>query len=445
MEFWYHNAIFYHIYPLGFCGAPLKNTDENIYNRLQHIDENIEHIKNLGCNSVYIGPLFESTTHGYDTKDFFQIDRRLGTNEDIKYLIENFHQNGIKVVFDAVFNHIGREFFAFRDLQINREKSEYVNWFVNLNFSANNVYNDGFSYEGWNEHLDIVKLNLKNNEVIGYLLTAVEFWIKEFDIDGLRLDCADLLDYNFLRELSTLCKSQKPDFWLMGEIIHGDYNKLITEGNLDSVTNYECYKGIYSSHNDYNYYEIAYSLNRLFGFYGLCQDKQLYNFLDNHDVNRIMSTLENQNHIYNCLTLLFTIPGIPSIYYGSEFGIEGKKENNSDTPLRPVFNLKNSNQFSIHIEMLAQLRRNNEEFRKGKYVQLYVSNRQFAFARIYFDKISIIILNNDETAAEIKFTIPHTITGAFVNVWNENEKVYVSNSTLTVTIDKTRSMILSMI
>eukprot|EP00828_Plagiopyla_frontata_P040182 TRINITY_DN5373_c0_g1_i3.p1 TRINITY_DN5373_c0_g1~~TRINITY_DN5373_c0_g1_i3.p1 ORF type:complete len:433 (+),score=63.87 TRINITY_DN5373_c0_g1_i3:127-1299(+) len=338
MNSWVKESIFYQIYPLGFCGVLEPNKEYEGKNRLIMIEDYIPHLKDLKINAVYLSPVFESTYHGYDTKDYNKIDKRLGSNKDFKKLCNKLHENDIRIILDGVFNHVGREFWAFKDVQKNGLNSSYVNWFSNLNFNNKSAYGDNFSYEGWDGCYDLVKLNLWNDEVVNYLLKAVEFWMDEFKIDGIRLDAADKIELEFFKKLRKFVDAKKDDFWLLGEIIHGDYRRWANEDCLDSVTNYECYKGIYSSHNDKNYFEIAHSLNRMFGKGGLYANLCLYNFVDNHDVSRISSILKYEDYLYNVYTILYTMPGIPSIYYGSEYGIKGVKANGTDLPLRPEYN-----------------------------------------------------------------------------------------------------------
>jgi len=183
---WFDESIFYQIYPLGYCGAERKNDFGEVRHRLNKIAEDIPCLKELGVTAVLFNPLFESETHGYDTVDFYNIDRRLGTDEEFKSLVKAFHSEGIKVVLDGVFNHVGREFAPFKEVKKYGEGSDYRFWF-NINFYSNNNYNDGFSYDNWEGHNELVKLRLENVDVQNYLMNAVRFWIDEFDIDGLRL------------------------------------------------------------------------------------------------------------------------------------------------------------------------------------------------------------------------------------------------------------------
>ena len=379
-----NESVIYTIYPLGFCGAPVFN-DGKLEYRLDKIYDCIEHFKKMSVNVLVFNPLFESTRHGYDTIDYRKVDCRLGDNNSFKAICKALHDNGIRVMLDGVFNHVGRDFFAFKDVQQNLQNSRYCSWFQNLNFGGNSPKGDPFWYEGWAGHYDLVKLNLQNNDVVNYLLDSVKFWIDEFDIDGLRLDAADCVDIEFFKKLKNTCKSKKPDFWLYGEITHGDYNRWANNEALDSVTNYECYKGIYSSHNDHNYFEIAHSLNRQFANGGIYQNIYTYNFVDNHDVNRIASTLKDKNHLNNIYTLMYTMPGVPSVYYGSEFGIEGKRTQYSDAELRPCLDLNNIENANYdlfnHIVKLGKVRLALEALKYGKFENVNIMNEKLVYKR----------------------------------------------------------------
>lgn len=403
---WIPEVVFYHIYPLGLCAAPARN-DFSLapVQRLHILADWLDHIQKLGANAIYLGPLFESTAHGYDTVDYFRVDRRLGTNESLKGLLANIKQRGIRVVFDGVFNHVGRDFWAFRDLLQHGQHSPYRDWFANLDFDRSSPNGDPFSYEGWAGHYDLVKLNLHNPAVRQHLFDAVRFWIDEFDIDGLRLDAADHIHPDFFTLLRGHCHQLKPDFWLMGEVVHGDYRRWANAAMLDATTNYECYKGLYSSHLEHNYFEIAYSLNRLFGAQGIYRDLLLYNFADNHDVNRVASSLKDPAHLYTLYGLLFTMPGVPSIYYGSEWGIAGTRTPNEDRMLRPTLNLHQDDFPQPHllsaIQRLIAIRQQLPALKRGGYRQLFVAHEQFAFERHTDGQTLIIALNAAPQAATL--------------------------------------------
>ncbi|MDR1540610.1 MAG: alpha-glucosidase C-terminal domain-containing protein [Clostridiales bacterium] len=406
MGYWYEEAVFYSIYALSQCGAPFQNEYLSNCNRLWEIEKWIPQMKSLGCNALLLSPVFKSKTHGYDTTDYFHIDNRIGENEGFKDLVSKFHSEGIKVVLDGVFNHCGRDFAAFRDVCEKREGSAFKNWISGINFQRNNALNDGFSYDSWNGYLELVKLNLKNPEVVKHLLDAAKYWTAEFDIDGLRLDCADILDFGFMKLLREQAEKLKPDFWLMGEVVHGDYNKWANPNALHSATNYEMFKSLHSSHNDRNLYELAHTLDREFGPGGLYREKYLYNFAENHDQNRLASMVEIPAYLYTIYMLLFTIPGIPSIYYGGEWGIRGKRENGSDAGIRPCIELESAHRDEPELEgvikHLAEIRKSSQALMHGSYRQVFLEyGKPFAFERSFGDETVIIAVNPTKNPAEI--------------------------------------------
>ncbi len=405
---WVKDSIMYNIYPLGFAGAPRENDFKPEY-RLDKIYDWIDNFKKLGINAVVFNPVFESTRHGYDTIDYCKIDSRLGDNNSFKKICKALHENGIRIILDGVFNHVGRDFFAFKDVQKNRENSQYCSWFMNLNFFGNNHYNDGFCYEGWAGHIDLVKLNLDNKQVTDHLINAAKFWIEEFDIDGLRLDAADCINIEFFKKLRSTCLSMKSDFWLYGEITHGDYNRWANDETLHSVTNYECYKGIYSSHNDHNYFEIAHSLNRQFGDGGIYRNIYTFNFVDNHDVNRIASMVREREHLNNIHTILYTMPGVPCIYYGSEWGIEGKRTSHSDYELRPcldINNIPNANyNLYDHICKLGKIRSALPALRYGDFCNINIKNEQLVYRRAWGGENVYVALNLSGCDSSVDFNV----------------------------------------
>ncbi len=399
---WAYESVFYQIYPLGFCGAPFENDGVQAH-RIRKVEDWIGHIKGLGVNAIYFSPLFESDTHGYNTRDYRKVDCRLGTNEDFARVCAALHGEGIRVVLDGVFNHAGRGFFAFQDVLRNRERSRYLNWFY-LDLGGNSSYNDGLWYEGWEGNYDLVKLNLHNEEVVAYLLESVRQWVEEFDIDGLRLDVAYCLEENFVRRLRSFCDSLKPDFFLVGEMLHGDYNRLMNDSMLHSVTNYECYKGLYSSFNSMNLFEIVHSLLRQFGpeSWTLYKGKHLFSFVDNHDVTRIASNLNNKRHLPLIYALLFGMPGIPCVYYGSEWGAMAQKWE-GDQALRACFDAPVENALTAWIAGLIATRRNSHALQYGAFRSLVLTNRQCVFERASERERVLVAVNADDTPYTARF------------------------------------------
>jgi cyclomaltodextrinase / maltogenic alpha-amylase / neopullulanase len=391
---WAYESVFYQIYPLGFCGAPFEN-DGVLTPRIRKVIDWIPHIKNLGANAIYFSPVFESDTHGYNTRDFRKIDVRLGTNEDFADVCQALHKEGIKVVLDGVFNHVGRGFWAFQDVLEKRWDSPYKDWF-HISFDGNSNYNDGLWYEGWEGNYDLVKLNLCHPDVKQHIFDSIRSWVEEFDIDGLRLDVAYCLDENFVRELRAFCDSLKPDFFLVGEMLHGDYNRLMNDSMLHSATNYECYKGLFSSFNSMNMFEIIHSLLRQFGpeNWTLYRGKHLLCFVDNHDVSRIASNLTNEQHLPLIYALCFGMPGIPCVYYGSEWGAKANKSE-GDPALRACFDAPVENDLTAWISKLAAAKKASNALNYGDFRSVVLTNRQCIFERKTDTERVLVAINAD--------------------------------------------------
>ena len=397
---WAYEGIFYQIYPIGFCGAPTANDGKTV-SRILKLKDWSSYLESLGISSILLNPIFESDNHGYDTRDYKKIDCRLGTNEDFEEVCKDLHAHNVKIVLDGVFNHVGRGFWAFKDVQEKKWDSPYKDWFC-INFDGNSCYNDGFWYEGWEGHFELVKLNLANSAVVDYLLECVKGWIDEFDIDGLRLDVAYCLDRNFMKRLRSFCQELKPDFALIGEVLFGDYNQIVNDEMLHSCTNYECYKGIYSSFNSMNMFEIAHSLNRQYGPEQWCiyRGKHLMSFVDNHDVTRIASILTNKNHLPLTYGLLLGMPGVPCIYYGSEWGEEGVKAPNNDYALRPCFEEPKPNELTEEIKKMIHVRTGSNALCHGSYRNIVLTNHQLIFERRTDDERMLVAIN----ASDAPFT-----------------------------------------
>ena len=391
---WFEQAVVYQIYPLGLCGAPAEN-DGHLEHRILHLLDWAEHIRALGADTVLLNPVFDSDRHGYDTRDYFHLDPRLGTDDDLAQVCRAFHRAGLRVLLDGVFNHVGRGFWAFRDVQEKKWDSPYKDWF-RLDFGGNTNYNDGFWYEGWEGHNELVKLNLFNPAVVEHQFQAIRSWVERFDIDGLRLDVAYCLPPEYLKQLRGFTQSLKPDFVLMGETLHGDYNRWMGPELCHSVTNYECYKGLWSSFNSLNLFEIAHSLNRQFGpeQWTLYKGAHLLSFLDNHDVTRIASQLTDPDHLRPAYALMFGMPGVPAVYYGSEWGIRGEKRD-GDAALRPALEKPEWNDLTDFIAKLARAKRNSPALCHGGYRNVLLTNRQLIFERACPEERVLVAINAD--------------------------------------------------
>ena len=416
---WFHDAILYQIYPLGMLGCPFNAPEPGDgggasgqveRHRIRQLIDWAPYLERLGVGAVLLNPVFASDTHGYDTRDLRAIDCRLGTAEDFADVVAELHAHGIRVIVDAVFNHVGRNFWAFRDVREHGWDSPYKDWF-NIGFDGDTHFHDGFWYEGWEGNQDLVKLNLRNPAVVDHLLDAVRMWRRELGVDGLRLDVAYSLDRDFLRHLRGLADelgaearsdgSPGDGFPLIGEVLHGDYNLIVNDEMLHSCTNYECYKGLYSSFNSMNMFEIAHSLHRQFGGDPWCiyRGKHLVCFADNHDVSRLASILSERRHLAAAYGVLFGMPGIPCLYYGSEWGRLGAKGTGylADVELRPRIAApaaaaigtpapgwadgEGPNELTALIELLGRVRRSSPALRDGAYRNVVITNRQLLFER----------------------------------------------------------------
>ena len=412
---WAYNSIFYQIYPIGFCGAPVHN-DGVCVPRIRKLMDWSEYLQTLGVDSILLNPIFESDNHGYDTRDFKTIDCRLGTNEDFKEVCEDLHKHNVKIVLDGVFNHVGRGFWAFKDVQEKKWDSPYKDWF-HISFDDNSCYNDGFWYEGWEGHFELVKLNLQNPAVVDYLMECVKYWIDEFDIDGLRLDVAYSLDHNFMRRLRSYTQELKPDFALIGEVLFGDYNIIVNDEMLHSC------KGLYSSFNSMNMFEIAHSLHRQFGSDQWCiyRGKHLMTFVDNHDVTRLASILTNKKHIPLAYGLLMGMPGIPCLYYGSEWAEPGEKAPDNDYALRPCFEEPKPNELTEFIKKLIRVRQESDALCNGAYKNVVIQNHQLVFERCSEKERVIVAINAADypytaNAGELNGTAADLLTGETVTM-----------------------------
>lgn len=425
---WFESAFLYHLFPLGASGAPWTNTGGAPVPRIRQLTDWIDPAARIGANTLLLGPLWESGTHGYDTHDYHTPDRRLGTEADLAETLAAWKTRGFRLVFDGVFNHCGRGFAPFADLVAHGPASRYKDWFAGVNFGGRSPFGDPFTYEGWNGHLSLVKFNLSHPEVRAAHFAAVGQWIDRYDLDGLRLDAADVMDLDYLRALAAFCKAKKPDFWLMGEVIHGDYNAWAPGAGLDAVTNYELFKGLWSSLNDANYFEVAWTLNRQFGPEGIYRGRTFSTFGDNHDVDRLASTLKEPAHLYPHAIVSAMVPGLPTVYYGSEAGMPGTKAQGGDPSLRPALTARDLDALP-HQPLrdlwgrLAQIRRNQPAVHGG-YQQALVAHRQFAFWRLPEGPGApvLTVVNSAAEGASATVPLPQGVpSGRWVDLLNAGE------------------------
>ncbi|NGO13144.1 alpha-amylase, partial [Streptomyces sp. HC44] len=325
---WSEHAVWWHVYPLGFTGAEREALPASAppVPRLARLDPWLDYLVELGCNGLLLGPVFASETHGYDTVDHFRVDPRLGEERDLLRLVERASDKGVQVVLDGVFNHVGRGFPAFADVVANGPRSPYATWF------ATDSDGEHRTFEG---HHHLVEFDHTEPAVADYVTDVMTHWL-ERGIAGWRLDAAYAVPQAFWRTVTDRVRARFPDAWLTGEVLHGDYTGFVKHGGFDSVTQYELWKAIWSSLNDHNLFELAWSLDR---HNTLLETFAPQTFVGNHDVTRIASRLADERHLALALAILFTVGGVPTVYAGDEQAFRGIKEEREggDDEIRPPF------------------------------------------------------------------------------------------------------------
>ncbi|NLI19096.1 MAG: DUF3459 domain-containing protein [Actinomycetales bacterium] len=321
---WTSSVIWWHCYPLRFVGAEERaiTTTEH---RFDHLANWLDHAQQLGCDGLLLAPVFDSVSHGYDTLDYYRIDPRLGDDADFDEFMRQAKVRGMRVVLDGVFNHVSREHEIVRRALAAGEDSPEGRW---LKWDA------GFPYcfEG---NLDLVELNLAHPPVADYIADVMIHWLDR-GADGWRLDAAFAPGADVWRPILDRVRAVHPDVWILAELLTTDYLDFAARAGVDSVTQYELWKGIWSSLKEQNLHELAWSLKRHVTF---VEQFRPQTFIGNHDVTRIRSNVGDDRHLGHAVALLMTLPGIPSVYAGDEFGFTGVKEDRpgGDDAMRPAF------------------------------------------------------------------------------------------------------------
>lgn len=325
---WVDHAVWWHVYPLGFCGAPIHR-EQTVGPRLRRLSGWLDYAIELGTSGLLLGPVFESTSHGYDSVDQFRIDPRLGDDEDFDHLIAGCRERGLRVVLDGVFSHVGREHPLLAQALAEGPAGEAASLF-DIDWNAPG----GPEPRVFEGHGALVRLNHGSRRAIDYTVRVMNHWLDR-GVDGWRLDAAYSVDPAFWAAVLPRVRADHPDAWILGEVIHGDYSAFVANSSVDSVTQYELWKAIWSSISDRNLFELAWNLGRHDEF---IRSFVPNTFIGNHDVTRIASTLGHDGAVVAAAVLL-TVGGIPSIYYGDEQGYTGVKEERvgGDDDVRPVF------------------------------------------------------------------------------------------------------------
>ena len=321
------DTVIWHAFPLGFTGAEAENPgDAPVAHRLEHVEGWLDHLVALGANALQLGPVFDSETHGYDTRDHLRVDPRLGDEADLRHLVEQAHARGVHVVLDGVFHHVGRSHPRFRAALAGDAGS--AAW-----FRRDPARDDGWAvFEG---HHQLVALDHGHPAVLEHVVEVVRHWL-DAGVDGWRMDAAYAVPTSFWRAVSDAVRESHPHAWLLGEVIHGDYAAFVEESGFDSVTQYRLWKAVWSSLNDANLFELEWELRH----HGeLLQRFLPTTFLGNHDTTRIASQLHDERHLAHALAVLFTVGGVPAVYAGDDHAFRGVKEERAggDDAVRPAF------------------------------------------------------------------------------------------------------------
>ena len=329
MTNWADHAILWQVYPLGFTGAEPAALPVGVpvRHRLRQLEAWLDYAVELGCNGLLLGPVFAAQTHGYDTTDHFKIDTRLGDDADFDALVTAADQRGLRLILDGVFNHVGREFPAFKAAVAGGPGTPAARWFRRTA--------DGSDYAVFEGHGQLVELDHDEPAVLSYVIEVMTHWLAR-GAGGWRLDAAYAVPPSFWAKVVPAVREAFPRAWFLGEMIHGDYAAYAAEAGLDSITQYEVWKAVWSSLNDRNFYELDHALSR----HNTFMDGELaQTFVGNHDVSRLATILNDDRHFSHALAVLFCVGGVPSVYYGDEQGFRGLKEDRAggDDAIRPAF------------------------------------------------------------------------------------------------------------
>ncbi|MGC5615880.1 alpha-amylase family protein [Georgenia sp. Z1491] len=392
MSDWSEHAIWWHVYPLGFTGAPVRPTEEERaaveaepVHRLRHLTAWLDHVVELGANGLLLGPVFESETHGYDTTDFFRIDPRLGDDDDLDHLVAECRSRGIRVLLDGVFNHVGATHPLYTAALEGGEGSAEAELF-RIDFSGDEPVAEDF--EG---HGSLVALNHASSAVEDLLVEVMTHWLAR-GVDGWRLDAAYSVPTELWARVLPRVREEFPDTWFLGEVIHGDYAGFVVDGTIDSVTQYELWKATWSSLKEGNFFELDWTLQRHDEFLEAFVPQT---FVGNHDTTRIASQVGAEKAALAAVVLL-TVGGIPSIYGGDEYGWEGVKEERlgGDDEVRPIFppdppepdglNPQQQTMLRVHQDLIA-LRRRHPWLTTARTETVELTNTRYAYDAVGAD------------------------------------------------------------
>lgn len=418
-EKWLQESIIYQIFPDRFCngdnskniegtlswGKGKVNTKSMYGGDLRGVIEKLSYLKELGVNLIYLTPVFKSTTnHKYNTKDYFDIDPQFGTINEARELVEKAHNNGIKIIFDAVFNHSGSDFFAFKDLIKNQQQSKYKEWYFIDSWPVSQAKDKYYTFANGCENMP--KLNTNNEEVKEYLLSVGEYWIKEIGIDGWRLDVCDEVGHEFWRAFRKRIKKANKNTIIIGEIMH-EANSFLKGDQLDGIMNYPFKNAIidFFGKNIINAREFLDIMAENRVLYMDSIIRQMWNLIGSHDTKRIYNECEgNINKIKLAIAYQFLYIGVPYIYYGDEIGLDG--EDDPDNRKCMIWDEENQNKDLLNFyKMMIKLRKANKELIYGDFEEIYCKNDLLAFKRVLKDTNILVLFNNSDKDEAIELNL----------------------------------------
>ena len=409
---WVRHAVWWQVYPLGFTGA-WPSDHPSPAHRLRRLESWLDYAVELGASGLMLGPIFASETHGYDTVDYLRIDPRLGDQGDFDRLITAAHDRGLRVLLDGVFNHVGRGHPAFQAVLEQGPSAPTASWF-RLTWPPGE-WQPGVepAYESFEGHDSLVALNHAEPAVAEHVSEVMRHWLGR-GADGWRLDAAYAVPSIFWAQVLPQVRAAHPAAWIFGEVIHGDYVNFVTRSTVDSVTQYELWKAIWSALNSANFFELSWALERHNKFLETFVPQT---FLGNHDVTRIASKLTDERDVPLALALLCLLGGTPSIYYGDEQAFRGEKEDRAggDDAVRPEFPEKPDElapygwpTYRLHQDLIG-LRRRHAWLHAARSTVRHLTNEQLTCEMSDGGSRLLLALNVAGSAAEVPVPLGHTI------------------------------------
>ncbi|MCL2861783.1 MAG: glycoside hydrolase family 13 protein [Firmicutes bacterium] len=410
---WMKEAVFYQIFVDRFARGNFDKCDKYIDQKwddiptpktfaggdIKGIINNLDHIKNLGCNAIYLTPVFSSpSNHKYNITDYYTVDSHFGSNKCLKELIETARKNGIKIVLDAVFNHCGEDMKEWQDVVKKGKKSKYHGWFIINGYKPTKK---PLNYECFSSCTYMPKFNTSNKEVQRFLIDISSYYIKEYDIDGWRLDVSDEVSFDFWRNFRRSVKSQKEDCVIIGENWH-DASPYLQGDMFDSIMNYAFTKTCYEYFLDksMNAKGLLERLSKILMNNSTQVNRMMLNLLDTHDTHRFLTLAkEDKNKLICALALCFMHMGAPMIYYGTELEMNG----GYDPDCRRAFDWKRAEEKNKTKEVIMSLSelKKREELKSGG-IRFSNEDEIFILERFNKNKAIKLYINNSGKDVELK-------------------------------------------